>query len=872
MGKVTEELVVLITKQLQDHGIVVWYDPDLAYGDVVNQLYLPETSVLRYQGSFFELRHRLEPFLEFVDEDGKVHPHIETPPRLLLYVPVDRTKTQHALIEAEAAGAVMEPGGSPWQRNTRLKVLAERVFKRIAPDRASAIAAEVEAGRRTLAELDWLADQTGEWGALKLIFGTTAVTDVVLAFLSSEAHDQAMLEKQALPELTSLCATELGLRIRADQPVGQVRHELCRSLLLAELTLKASAAGGDTSKLAAIPIPDAAGPCEQLLAVCQQWRNRLDLRESYVAWANTIQMEAQVLGLGLQAPTLTDVETFACVESLLLEWAEAQLLDGALPDALDLITRRKTSFWSLYIGEYQLRWTLLELAAQILRAADRIATELKTVRNDATAMVEAYTTGMPGAGGEPALPWCRLDRLHRHLEHRYALLDLHLEGQHAQLETVMASVRRRYRDVVGQCAERLAEALVTSGFEVEGALRQDEVFRRQARQRATEGKTAYLLVDALRYEMGQELLEGLGDGLDIALRPAIGQLPTITEVGMAALMPAADGGMELVDVRAGRVGIAVGDTLLKGRASRVKHFQSQVQGRTAVLKLNDLMKPTKKRQQEIIEADIVLVTSQEIARRGEETEDEEEARQFMESVLEKPRRGVRRLAALGVQQMVIVADHGHLFVDEFDEAMKIDPPGGQTVDLHPRVWIGRGGMAAPGFIRVPASHLGLAGDLELAFPRGVACFRTRGSGRGYCHGGISLQELVIPVASINVREPQPTSMATATVLLNLAKPTITTRFFSVEARYVVGGLFGDDTKRIRAVVRAQRAEVGVAAMAAYGFEEGTQEIILEKDRPNAITMMLTAEVEAPAVSVHVMDATTHVELAALKNIPSAIAI
>jgi hypothetical protein len=64
----------------------------------------------------------------------------------------------------------------------------------------------------------------------------------------------------------------------------------------------------------------------------------------------------------------------------------------------------------------------------------------------------------------------------------------------------------------------------------------------------------------------------------------------------------------------------------------------------------------------------------------------------------------------------------------------------------------------------------------------------------------------------------------------------------------------------------------VAAMAAYGFKEGTQEIVLEKDRPNAITMMLTSEVEASTVSVHILDATTQVELAALKNIPIDIAI
>ena len=147
----------------------------------------------------------------------------------------------------------------------------------------------------------------------------------------------------------------------------------------------------------------------------------------------------------------------------------------------------------------------------------------------------------------------------------------------------------------------------------------------------------------------------------------------------------------------------------------------------------------------------------------------------------------------------------------------------------------RGGTAAPGYLRVTASQLGLAGDLELAFPLGLACFRSRGSSHGYCHGGISFQELVLPVASITVRASRAADTGTAAVLLSLAKPQITTRFFSVEARYIVGGLFGDDTRRVKAVVRVNRSEVGAAAMAAYGFEEGTQEIVLEKDRPNAIT-------------------------------------
>jgi hypothetical protein len=116
---------------------------------------------------------------------------------------------------------------------------------------------------------------------------------------------------------------------------------------------------------------------------------------------------------------------------------------------------------------------------------------------------------------------------------------------------VIAYVRRRYAEVVGQCAESLAEALALADFEIEGVMCQDEVFRRQVRSHAPEGKMAYVLVDALRYEMGQELFEGLGDEFDINLGPAMAQLPTITEVGMAALMPGADQGMELVDAGGG---------------------------------------------------------------------------------------------------------------------------------------------------------------------------------------------------------------------------------------------------------------------------------------------------------------------------------
>ena len=52
MGIVSEYIRNLIAKQVDDNGLVVLYNPDGAYSEAVDVLDLPETTVLRYKGSF----------------------------------------------------------------------------------------------------------------------------------------------------------------------------------------------------------------------------------------------------------------------------------------------------------------------------------------------------------------------------------------------------------------------------------------------------------------------------------------------------------------------------------------------------------------------------------------------------------------------------------------------------------------------------------------------------------------------------------------------------------------------------------------------------------------------------------------------------
>jgi hypothetical protein len=52
-------------------------------------------------------------------------------------------------------------------------------------------------------------------------------------------------------------------------------------------------------------------------------------------------------------------------------------------------------------------------------------------------------------------------------------------------------------------------------------------------------RVAYFLVDALRYELGVALEQQLEDDGHIELQAAFAQLPSITPVGMASLLPEA---------------------------------------------------------------------------------------------------------------------------------------------------------------------------------------------------------------------------------------------------------------------------------------------------------------------------------------------
>src|ERR1035437_4922259 len=149
MAVVTESLVQMIAKQVDEKGLVVWYDPERAYLTVAAELLLPNTTVARYDGSFLKLRKEIDHLLN----DSQ-------PPRLVVYVPMERTQTDSALIELDCAGVIMQPRQQPPACNTRLSVVGRNALKQIlGDDQVAEIERQVESGKLSLADLNSLAEQ-----------------------------------------------------------------------------------------------------------------------------------------------------------------------------------------------------------------------------------------------------------------------------------------------------------------------------------------------------------------------------------------------------------------------------------------------------------------------------------------------------------------------------------------------------------------------------------------------------------------------------------------------------------------------------------------------------------------------------------------
>jgi hypothetical protein len=615
------------------------------------------------------------------------------------------------------------------------------------------------------------------------------------------------------------------------------------------------------------------GGVDSCVRLAQSWRHNRDCRKSYVNTAKKVEQEFKIGQLVFDPQSVIQAETFFAVEWTLLHYVEVQLVEAVSVDLLKLAVARLSRFWSEVEPAVQTRWALIAAAAEVLLEADRVAKEIKKPPATVSALVKAYTEGDH--------PWCLLDTHHRHMESRKYGFEFGANGEHRGLERLIVKAEQRYTEVASNLSKHFVSTFEKADQPIKGVLRQRDFFATQVKPRLGDGKVAYVWVDALRFEMARELCRLLKDDFDAVIQPAIATIPTITEIGMAALLPKANQSAKVVGVGGGKLALEIGGKVIKDRKDRVGFLKEHAGVTVFDCKLDDLLpKPNKRVKEGIQSAQLVLVTSQEIDELCE-ADNIAQARLQMDAVLGHLRRGVRTLSDHGIETIILVADHGHLFADEIGEDMKIENPGGFAEDLHRRVWVGIGGTSEASYLRAPLSSLGVESELDIATPWTFACFKSKGGARAYFHGGMSPQELIVPVVVLSSGTRISTPAPEIEWTLTPGTTRLTTRFFSVQIGGVQGqsSLFGFEPPQVRIEVRADKKCVSVPVSASYGFEDATGDVKLKiagqdtkRIETNTVTIMLAEEITRKTVGVHLVDATTGAELTAPLTLEVAISM
>src|SRR5437016_5310026 len=312
MGVVKEHLISVISKQVNDYGVVVWYDPEHNYALFVETLDLPGTRIARLTDSFFGLRREIEQFLKS-----------EEPGRVVVYVPLAQEQTHDALVEMGAAGVVMK---------LPLAMLANEALKPfIGVKNAVSLEKEVEAGKLNLEDLDGL--ELGEGitkGVVAVILGSGNVQDIALRFLTGEKYDAEIANKNANAELAMLLNSGFGANVSAADSPGEMRFNFARHVLTTEFV--SSLNGELPEELLAVKIAENPAARKACDALVKEWRNRQDLRDSYANLADRIGDELRFSGVDLSLDVIANTQAFRVLEKVLCRKVTAALLNQPTDD------------------------------------------------------------------------------------------------------------------------------------------------------------------------------------------------------------------------------------------------------------------------------------------------------------------------------------------------------------------------------------------------------------------------------------------------------------------------------------------------------------------------------------------------------------
>ena len=597
------------------------------------------------------------------------------------------------------------------------------------------------------------------WPSLRALLAAESARDILFALLApSDRQAQALKAQDSwVGEARDLFKAALGLKLKTRAKAwSSIADELWRFLLFSEFVFDLPT--GLPESLADVPrAPESARPL--VIDLCERLRNDQRTRVTYIDRAKTIERE---LDLRARCAGLTDLglrDTFPFEERTFFAQAVAALQRDD-PDAVRaIIARHSHSVW-IGMGESQAQWGLIEAAARLLESCADYERQLPGHAQSQEKLIDFYLGSLR-----------EVDRRQRELEQ--AVGD-HLDAD-PTIDAVIEQARTRYGRLAEAVQVCFTKHLEVAGWPPAGRLSNTDVFDRLVAPHLQDSgrRVAYVLIDALRYELGVALQQQLAEDAPAVLQAAFAALPSITPVGMASLLPGAGTGLALARKEGGLVPL-LGDLVVANVSQRMEVLRKKFGDRFAEMTLSDFVR-AKQGPAETVK--LLVLRSVDIDSHLESNP--ETTLGLLHDTLKRIRVAVHQLAIAGFHEVVIATDHGFFLNAQAQPGDVCAKPAGTWLMAHDRCLLGDGAADSHSFV-IEAQKLGVRGDFnQVTGPRNMAPYK---SGLLYFHKGASLQELVVPVLTVRLEPTGGPVLEQATVHISYKNGAtrITTRLPVIE--------------------------------------------------------------------------------------------
>ena len=466
----------------------------------------------------------------------------------------------------------------------------------------------------------------------------------------------------------------------------------------------------------------------------KRWKDSKAHRDSYERWSRAMEGQLRIreqLEEGDGKVSLGDSDTFEIFDKFTLHRLCDSFLRGTPAVELrGVIQQRRASFW---LHKHEPGYAAVENAVEMRELLDSADLAMDSLADGWVRYVNS---------------WWRIDSAYRR-----CVANLRRYGQVQVMEGVSRWVEKTYvNNFLLPVADRWSDLIrPLEAWNTPGAPPQHRFFDLYVRPFVARGQKVFVVIsDALRYEAAMEFAERLRSASRWTAQTEVlfGELPTYTQLGMASLLPS---GNRAVDPATSSVTVDGRSATGTDNRTEILRRGSGVSARA--IQAEEFLEMNSKTDGRALTRDheVIYIFHNLIDKLGDDLKTEARTSEGVEQAFAELEDIIRKIANVNGSNMLLTADHGFLFQqdDVADDDMTPLPAAREWLYRSRRFALGRDITPSPAVKIFRSADLGLGGDWSAAFPLSLGRFPLQASGKRFVHGGVTLQEIAVPVVKIH---------------------------------------------------------------------------------------------------------------------------